>query len=223
MNVEYCEFPDDLYYDIENNVWFGTLPESAGKSMRGRVGVSSILVFLSGKISSIRFRPISAEVTRGQSLATIESIKYVGAVRSPISGRVSALNRSLSSNPVPIWKDPYQSWIAEYDSFDQNSLGSMLKGVEARDALLSRIKELRIRCFRLLPDEEMYSIGTECTTTLANLSELLADKPSGYVIHLVTDDPTADIEMVRWSMQTGNYLVETRKEDNLYHFIVKKS
>ena len=223
MNVEYCEFPDDLYYDVENNVWLGTVSESAGKSMRGRVGVSSILVFLSGKISSIRFRPISGEVTRGQSLATIESIKYVGAVRSPISGRVSALNRSLSSNPVPIWKDPYQSWIAEYDSFDQNSLGSMLKGVEARDALLSRIKELRIRCFRLLPDEEMYSIGTECTTTLANLSELLADKPSGYVIHLVTDDPTADIEMVRWSMQTGNYLVETRKEDNLYHFIVKKS
>jgi hypothetical protein len=29
--------------------------------------------------------------------------------------------------------------------------------------------------------------------------------------------------MVRWSDQTGNVVVESRKEENLYHFIAKKA
>ena len=187
------------------------------------MGISSVLVFLSGKITALRFRPISGEISQGQSVATIESIKYVGAVRSPIAGKLSALNCALSFNSTLLWKNPYESWIAEFDSFSEKSLDSLLRGKGAKDALASRIKELRIRCFKLLPDEEMYSIGTECATTLANVDELLTDKLSGYALHLVTDDPTADLELVRWSMQTGNELVETRKEDNLFHFIIKKS
>jgi glycine cleavage system H protein len=217
MNVEYCEFPDDLYYDVENNTWFHPLNGS-----RGRMGVSSVYVFLSGKILSLKFRPFSDRVIRGQSIATVESLKYVGAVRSPVTGKLSALNTELSSNPQLISKYPYENWIVEYECFEANSLNTTLKGREAREALASTIKGLRIHCFKLLPDEDMYSIGTECTTTLANLSELFMNKSSGYVVHLVTDDPTADIEMVRWSMQTGNELVESRKEDQLYHFIVRK-
>lgn len=221
LNVDHCEFPEDRLYDVERDVWFQIL-EVSGKKI-GRLGISSIFVFLAGKITSIKFRPVKDPVTKGLSIATLESVKYVGAVRSPVEGKISRLNEALVLNPDPLWKSPYESWIAEYGSFDENSLTDLRNGIKARDALLGRIKELHIRCFKLLPNEEMYSIGTECTTTLANLSELLDDKPSGYVVHLVTDDPTADIEMVRWSMQTGNELVESRKEDNLYHFVVRKS
>jgi len=220
LNVDHCEFPDNLFYDVENDVWFQKI--ETGSQETGRMGISSVLLFLAGKISRIRFRPVREEIERGQSIATIESIKYFGAVRSPVKGRIFKLNEELLSNPSLVSASPYESWIAEYNSFDEASLDGLPYGLNAKDKLLSRIKELRIRCFKLLPDEDMYSIGTECTTTLANLSELLSDKQRGYVIHLVTDDPTADIEMVRWSMQTGNGLVETRREENLYHFIVRK-
>jgi len=219
MNFDHCEFPENLYYDVEHDVWF----ESLGNNI-GRIGISSVFVFLSGKITSIKFRPvIQSTLTRGQSIATLESIKYVGAVRSPVTGRISRLNENLMTNTEMVWKSPYDNWIAEYDSLDENSITYLLQGAKARDQLLQRIHDLRIHCFKLLPDEDMYSIGTECTTTLANLNELLEDKPVGYVVHLVTDDPTADIELVRWSMQTGNELVESRKEENLYHFITKKA
>jgi glycine cleavage system H protein len=220
MNVDHCDFPDELYYDAENDVWMrqGDGPD---KKMV-RMGISSTLTFLAGKITLIKFRDVTT-VMRGQSLAIVESIKYYGAVRSPVSGRISRFNENLMQEPASLWKAPYDSWIVEFGSIDGDLPDSLLKGEQARAALLSRIKELRIRCFKLLPDEEMYSIGTECTTTLANLDELLVDKPPGYAVHLVTDDPTADIELVRWSMQTGNELVETRKEDNLFHFILKKA
>ncbi len=219
MNVDHCEFPDDLYYDIENDVWFQPTDKNSGK-----VGISSVFVFLLGKISSIKFRPVAQHnLKRGQSIATLESIKHVGAVKSPVVGKISRLNEALVAEPNSIWKSPYQSWIAEYESFEEISLNLLQTGTQAKDQLLQRIQELRIRCFKLLPDEDMYSIGTGCTTTLANLSELLNGMPVGYVVHLVTDDPTADIELVRWSMQTGNELVESRRENNLYHFIVRKS
>jgi glycine cleavage system H protein len=219
MNIDHCEFPDDLYYDVENDIWFQIFEEAGSKI--GRMGITNTLVFVSGKISSIRFRPVT-NLKKGQSIATIESIRYVGAVRSPVNGKVARFNQELASNPARLWKSPYDSWLMQYESFEESSLGSLLQGPQAKEKILERIKELRLHCFKLLPDEEMLSIGTECTTTLANLSELLEDKANGFVVHLVTDDPTADIELARWSMQTGNEIVESRKEDNLYHFIVKK-
>ena len=35
-------------------------------------------------------------------------------------------------------------------------------------------------------------------------------------------DPFAENEMVRWSDRTGNELIETKNEGNLYHFLVRK-
>jgi glycine cleavage system H protein len=222
LNVDHCEFPDNLFFDVENDVWFKKIETGSQRKM-GRMGISTVLVFLAGKITGIKFRPITEKTKRGQSIATIESIRYFGSVRSPIQGKISRLNEDLMPRPALVSEAPYQNWMVEYETFDEDSLSALSYGSDAKEKLLSRIRELRIRCFRLLPDEEMYSIGSECTTTLANLSELLSDRPRGYVVHLVTDDPTSDIEMVRWSMQTGNELVETRKEENLYHFIVKKA
>jgi TusA-related sulfurtransferase len=42
------------------------------------------------------------------------------------------------------------------------------------------------------------------------------------VVHVVSDDPTADIEMERWADETGQEILKSRKEGNLIHFIVKK-
>jgi glycine cleavage system H protein len=39
----------------------------------------------------------------------------------------------------------------------------------------------------------------------------------------VSDDNSADLEMIRWTEDNGQQLLETRKEGNLFHFIVKKA
>jgi len=68
----------------------------------------------------------------------------------------------------------------------------------------------------------MSEIGTECSAVLIRLNDLLATIPLGEVVHLVSDDPTAYVEMVVWSERTGQSLVDWRKEGNLFHFIVRK-
>jgi TusA-related sulfurtransferase len=44
----------------------------------------------------------------------------------------------------------------------------------------------------------------------------------GNVVHVVSDDTSADLEMIRWSEERGQDLLESRKEGNLFHFIVRK-
>jgi tRNA 2-thiouridine synthesizing protein A len=68
----------------------------------------------------------------------------------------------------------------------------------------------------------MFEIGVECAATLTKLGELLSKIKNGEVVHIVSDDLSADFEMIRWSEETGQELMETRREGNLFHFIVKK-
>ena len=218
LRVLNCDFPDDLYYDVENDVWF----RSEGESVRS--GISSILLFLAGKINKVKLKPELRQVQAGTSLGTVESVSYFGAVRSPVEGTISRLNLKLHEDPRALNELRYdEGWVAEYKTYNEDSLKRLYRGDSAREKLEARIKELRINCFKLIPDDQMYSIGTECSTTLASLDELLATRPIGNVVHLVTDDQTADIELIRWTMRTKNELMEARKEGNLFHFILRKS
>jgi TusA-related sulfurtransferase len=67
----------------------------------------------------------------------------------------------------------------------------------------------------------MVEIGTECAAVLVRLNELMDNLPQGDIVHVVSDDPTAYVEMVRWAEQTGHGLIDWRKEENLFHFIVR--
>jgi glycine cleavage system H protein len=224
MQVQGCEFPDDVYFDVDNDVWLKPVSDT-----QMILGATTILSFVAGKITKINFKNDLAFVRSGQSIATIESSRYFGAIRSPIDARLIELNRKLADNPSMLNGSPYlDGWVAKVEyvkdthsvfSSDGNSL---LKGVEALSKLENRIKELRVHCFKKLPDDELLAVGLECAATLANLNELLKTRPVGTIVHVVSDDPLSDIEMIRWADRTKNELIETKIEDNLFHFIVEK-
>jgi glycine cleavage system H protein len=218
LQIDHCEFPDELYYDIENDVWLKQLNQS-----NARIGITSILLFLAGGISKVNLKKNISFATRGQAIATLESPTYFGAVRSPVDAAVSSFNAELATDPQNINESPYElGWVAEL-SIKEKLPSNLLKGEDASAKLQARIKELRVKCFKELPNEKLVEVGVECSATLVNLNELLAKKPEGYKVHLVTDEPGADIEMIRWSDQTKNEVVDFRLEEKLYHFLVKKT
>jgi glycine cleavage system H protein len=51
---------------------------------------------------------------------------------------------------------------------------------------------------------------------------LISRIETGEIVHMVSDDKTADLEMIRWSEESGQSILETRPEGNLLHIIVKK-
>ena len=218
MEVLYCDFPEDVYFDVENDVWLKPVSNDIA-----RVGITTVLSFLAGHIQKIKLKTENPNVESGQSIATIESGKYFGAIRSPANGKVNRFNPRIESEPGLVNGQPYgEGWIVELEGFDQRALSGLLKGKSAAKKLEARINELKIRCFKKMPDEELVSVGVECSATLANLSEILEKAPIGRVVHVISDDPLAEMEMVRWSDQTGNELLETREEGKLVHFLVEK-
>ena len=206
-------------YDLENNTWVKS--EDSGEMT---IGVTSLLSAIAGKFTSARIRPVGTTVKRVSSLGTLESLKFVGPIPSPISGIVSAVNGEVIKRPKLLNDAPYtEGWIVRLKPLAlQTERGFLSRAADATDTLKKRIAEFHARCFKAFPDHEMYEIGTECSAVLVHLNELLATALVGDIVHLVTDDPTSYVEMVRWTDQTGHVLVDWRQEGNLFHFIVRK-
>ncbi|MDW3654829.1 MAG: sulfurtransferase TusA family protein, partial [Nitrososphaeraceae archaeon] len=108
-------------------------------------------------------------------------------------------------------------------SIDSELKNDCLKFIdECHDEIKKIMEKLHVRCFSAFPDYEMFEIGVECAATLTKLDELIGKINMGNVVHVVSDDTSADLEMIRWSEERGQDLLESRKEGNLFHFIVKK-
>ena len=219
MEIDHCVFPDDLLYDLENNTWLRI--EDNGEVT---VGVTSVLPAIAGKLTLARLKSAEFAIQRGQSLGTLESLKFVGPVPSPVSGILLKTNGLIVDRPRIINDSPYQEgWIASLKP-SHLALERILlsKSTESKTLLVKKIAEFHVRCFKAFPDHEMSEIGTECSAVLIRLNDLLATIPVGEVVHLVSDDQTAYVEMVAWSERTGQNLLDWRQEGNLFHFIVKK-
>ncbi len=220
MRIDNCVFPENLLYDTENFVWINNKAEKETVT----IGITTIMASVAGRVFSIKLKPVGTKIEKGKSCGVLESAKYYGVVRTPISGIIVDVNKSLIDNPKLANDFPYtQGWFVKIRPSDMTDL-KFLETIEiCQDKMSLAIQKLRVRCFVAFPDHEMFQIGVECSATLAKLDELLDKISTGEVIHLVSDDPTADIEMIRWSEDRGQSLLETRKEGNLFHFIVKKA
>jgi glycine cleavage system H protein len=218
MKIDNCLFPEDLLYDTENFVWVSNKEK---KSVT--LGITVIMASIAGKLSSIKLKPVGTKLEKGKSCGVLESTKYFGVVRTPISGTIVQVNNSLMDKPKLANDFPYaEGWFVKIEPSDMRDL-KVLETIEnCRDKMSLAIQKLRVRCFTAFPDHEMFEIGVECSATLAKLDEVIEKIPAGEVIHLVSDDPTADLEMLRWSEQKGQSLLEMKNEGNLFHFIVKK-
>jgi glycine cleavage system H protein len=219
MKVDSCIFPEDLLYDIENFVWADV---KATKVVT--IGITTLLSSISGRLSTIKLKDVGTEIEKEKVLATIESNKYFGVVRAPFSGRIIEVNEFIRQKPKLVNDFPYSyGWFVKMEPLSIDKYLVNLQPIEdCHDKVKALIKDLHIQCFVAYPDYEMYEIGVECAATLTKLDELISKIEIGEVIHLVSDDKTADLEMIRWSQESGQSILETRPEENLLHFIVKK-
>ncbi|MHB1908471.1 MAG: hypothetical protein ACYCQJ_06320 [Nitrososphaerales archaeon] len=216
MLVQNCEFPDDLYFDVPNDLWLKPLGKEDAK-----IGITTVLSFVAGRISAVHFKLNLSSVARGQNIATIESGKYFGAIRAPLKCRMVEFNEKIGKRPRLLNDDPYGEGFVATVRLEESPENLVIGNLAAK-SIDARINELKVHCFKKLPDQELVSIGVECSSTLSNLNDLLQKQEGGTVVHVVSDDQFAEVEMVRWSDQTGNLLLETRDEGNLHHFIVQK-
>ncbi len=112
--VRGCEIPEDLLYDVDNNVWARV--EDDGTVT---VGLTSYACALAGQIVYYTPKKVGKAVKKGKSCATVESGKWVGPVKSPVAGEIVAVNDAVAANPGLINSDPYgEGWVVKLKPSD---------------------------------------------------------------------------------------------------------
>jgi len=219
LQIDFCEFPDDLLYDLEANVWI-KVNQKGGVTL----GITSVHAALAGRLNQVKLKAVGESVAKGKNVGTIESVKYFGAVRTPVSGRITETNLDLQKRAKLANDAPYTAgWFVTIELTNlSEEITSLSKVQDVEERIRSMIREVRVRCFKAYPDYDMWEIGVECAAVLVRLNDLIERCAIGDVIHVVSDDPTADIEVERWAYDTGQLVLESRKDGKLMHFIVRR-
>jgi glycine cleavage system H protein len=221
VDVSGCPLPEERLYDLENDVWWKEEP-GRGTALLGTLGT---LGAFAGPFVQLTFRPVEGPLARGRSVATVESVRYTGAIRLPVDATILDRNPAVERRPRLLNDEPYSGgWVVRLKPVDPEEPARRLEtaaGIAAR--LEERIRTRRIRCWPRTPELELVEIGLECSAVLVKLNEELTRRAPGEAVLLVTDDPTSPIEMVRWSDQTGHPVLAYRREEGLHHFLVRKA
>ncbi|RLF43010.1 MAG: glycine cleavage system protein GcvH [Thermoplasmata archaeon] len=76
---------------------------------------------------------IGKEVKKGEEVCTIESVKSVAEVYSPLSGKIINVNKDLENSPEKLNKSPYEEgWLFEMEIKDEKELDDLLSPDEYR-------------------------------------------------------------------------------------------
>lgn len=127
--VRGCNLPDDLYYNIDNNVW--ARREADGTLT---VGMTAYACSLAGEIVSYTPKKAGKEIEQNKSVCTVESGKWVGPVKAPVTGEILATNPDVAAKPGTINADPYGSgWLVKMkpSNWDGDSAGLATGGAVA--------------------------------------------------------------------------------------------
>ena len=202
------------------------------------LGITPVYSYITGRILKFKTKPVGTDIIRNRSLGTVESLNHFGIIRASVSGNIVEINQEIIHNPKVVNDSPFErGWIAKIKTKDNlESLDSIKTIDECKDEMESQIKKFNVKCFKSFPDFHMFELGTECSATLAKLDEFMVKNMRiGHVIRLVSDDPTADLELSRWADQNKQEIIEIVQEKNpvqsslqnsgnnyLFNIIIKK-
>ncbi len=129
------QIPAEFYYTKEHE-WVRV------EGANCRIGVTDYAQNSLHEIVYVDLPKVGAKVAQMQSLGTVESVKAVADVYSPISGVVLEINSQLSDAPELVNKSPYEKgWITIIRPDDLKKELSTLMRPEAYRDFVKKITE----------------------------------------------------------------------------------
>ncbi len=127
VKIDKFDLPEEFYYKQVDHVWVKVL-----NPKKVVLGLDDFGQQLTGRIQKIDTYPVDAEIRKGKTFATLESGKYVGPVKAPVSGKVVEVNNVVLKNPRLINEACYDNWILIVEPFNlEDDLVDLVKGEEA--------------------------------------------------------------------------------------------
>lgn len=132
------KFPEGLYYS-KDHIWVKVENGSV------RMGITDFAQQMAGDIVFIRLSPVGKGVKSGKAFGTMETGKWVGPLKSPLTGKIVERNEELSEHPEYVNEDPYgKGWmvVLEPENLDEEIKQLMSKPEEIEPWLKAEIEKI---------------------------------------------------------------------------------
>lgn len=107
--VRGCNLPDELLYDVANNIWYRDNNDGTVT-----LGMTAVAAAMAGQLVAFTAKKVGRSVDSGKSCATIESGKWVGPAKIAFDAEVVAVNEALAGSPRTANADPYgEGWMVK--------------------------------------------------------------------------------------------------------------
>tara|TARA_B100000029_G_scaffold138763_1_gene133696 strand:- start:332 stop:709 length:378 start_codon:yes stop_codon:yes gene_type:complete len=95
------------------------------------IGITDFAQSELGDIIFVEFPDLNTEVEAKDSIGTLEAVKTVADIYSPVSGKIIDLNSELEDNPELINEDPYnKGWILKIKINNEDEYNSLLTNID---------------------------------------------------------------------------------------------
>ncbi len=126
--------PEDRKYTKEHE-WAKT--EDGGI----KVGISDYAQQELGDVVFVDLPEVGMEVSKGETLLSVESVKAVSDVYAPVSGKVTAINNDLESKPELINESAFDNgWMVIIEADNASELDELLASGEYEDFVSEQSK-----------------------------------------------------------------------------------
>jgi glycine cleavage system H protein len=116
-------YPSELKY-TKDHEWIQ--PDTA----EARVGITDYAQKQLGDVVYLELPEVGRRLEKGEVFGTIESVKAVSELYSPVSGVVTSVNSGLTEKPERVNSDPHGSWMIAVKPDDGTGYGDLLDATQ---------------------------------------------------------------------------------------------
>jgi glycine cleavage system H protein len=108
----------------------------------GTIGITDYAQSELGDVVFVEMPKVGSAVKAGQSFGTVESVKAVSEIFSPVTGEVIEINKALADAPEKINQDPHgTAWIAKVRLADQKEISGLMDAPAYQAYIAEKAKE----------------------------------------------------------------------------------
>jgi len=119
-------YPSDRRY-TKDHEWVSV------SGSRGRVGVTDYAQKQLGDVVFVELPELGGDVKQGQACGTIESVKAVSELYSPVSGKVVEVNPAATAKPETVNTDPHGTWLMAVELSNPGEVDTLLTNDQYAD------------------------------------------------------------------------------------------
>ena len=112
------------------------------KGDTGTIGITDYAQHELGDVVFVEMPKVGAKITAGSTFGTVESVKAVSDIYSPVSGEVTEINSSLGDAPENINKDPHgAAWLIKVKLSNPGEVSGLMDAAAYQAFLGAQDKE----------------------------------------------------------------------------------